>query len=217
MGFSFDSLGKLLGKEHAKLVEATKDAIEERADFHRQAQKFLDGGDLPRKTAADIDKLLTDTEALILAAAKKTSDKDKTATLTEAARAMQANKIDHRELVGTLLSSFQGLDNERAKVIAGAAKKVIALNDTLRKAIHADILRLIQTTSKSHAEANAQILLHGGAANESPKIAADTAKLLGRPVKTAVDLDEFKSAQKAGNELESMLEDLKKVEKLIKG
>lgn len=216
-GFSFPSLKKSLPKEYIKLVDSVVEAVDTKVTFTIEANKWLGGGKQPSKSADEVEKTLSDADALIVAAIKKLGPKDPLAeNLSEASKATQQLKIEHRETVGTLIGMFEGLDKSRAQAIDTVIKKINGLEAECKKQAKTKAEELTQLVEGFHKEVNGLVTMNGGAALEGAKQAESAAKMLGRVVKTGVDIKGFQAAQKTLTELEDMVEALKKVEKVLK-
>jgi hypothetical protein len=216
--FNFLSLRKTMPqKEFAKLVDMVITTAEDFDDWEVAANKFLNGGKLPAKSADDIDKAITQSENIVLAASKKLGPKDPVASqMSDIVKGMQGLKIAHRQLVGTLVSQFEGLDGSGGKEVSKAAKEAQAIATKCKKEAKATMEELVALVKKHHKEANGFIVKHGGYVHSQRKNTEETEKLLGRKLKSAVDEKEFDEARKAVDELEELLADLERAEKIVK-
>jgi molecular chaperone GrpE (heat shock protein) len=216
--FNFLNLRKTLPqKEFAKLVDMVIKTADDFDEWEGQANKFLNGGKLPPKSADDIEKSITQTENIVLAASKKLAPKDPSAErMAEAVKGMQGLKIAHRQLVGTLISQFEGLDGSGSKEVSKAAKEVQTIGTKCKKEAQSTMSELIALVKKHHKEANGHILRHGGYVDSQRKNTEATEKLLGRKLKSSIDEKEFKAAQDTVKDLEALIDDLERAEKIIK-
>jgi hypothetical protein len=208
---------KLSSKDYKKMFDALENAEKEGKSWTTDVDKFLNSGKMPSKTAADIDKIISDAEKLALENQKKLKSKDsRSDVMSNAITAVQKLKIDHRKHVGTVLSSFEGLDASGAKQVSAAAKLAIKKVEETKSAADAAIQDVFAIVQRGIKEAKEPILKNAGYAHSQRQYTEDTGKLLGRTVKSKIDYSEFKAALDRASNIEKLNKNLDLVLKMIK-
>jgi hypothetical protein len=208
---------RLSGKEFDKLINAMESAEEERESWAKDTESFINGGKMPAQTSADIDKLMTDAEKLAVEGQKKLKSGDERAkAMASALEDIQKMKIAHRKHVGTLLGHYEILDKSGAKEVSKSAKAAVAVvEDTKTQAAEA-MRTLIAAAQKGKKDANDHILKKGGYVHSQAQHAERIGKLLGRPVKSAIDFNEFKTANdRVNSDLDKLIKAFEIVAKSI--
>jgi hypothetical protein len=204
-------------KEYTKLVEGAISIYNEAQAWKPAAEKFLNGGKLPAKNAGDLDEEIVAVEKQVLAAQQKVKPPDpKADKLKELVDALQALKIQHREMVGTLVSQFEGLDSGGATEVAKDTKAAKATTDKALNEVQTEIGSLVKKMQAYHKEANGCILRQGGYVKSQRDNTQQTENLLGRKLKSKVDVKSFEQAQKDVTMLEEVIEHLQSSAQVIK-
>ncbi|HEY3391927.1 MAG TPA: hypothetical protein VGK58_04430 [Lacipirellulaceae bacterium] len=204
-------------KEYTKLVERAISIYDDARAWQPAAEKFLNGGKLPAKNAGDIDEEIVAVEKQVLAAQQKVKPPDPKANqLKELVDALQALKIQHREMVGTLVSQFEGLDSGGATEVAKDTKAAKGTADKALNEVQTEISSLVKKMQAYHKEANGCILRQGGYVKSQRDLTEQTENLLGRKLKSKVDVKSFEQAQKDVTMLEEVIEHLQSSAQVIK-
>lgn len=217
MGVFSGSRKKLSDKEFNAMFDRLEAVEELVPTWNTKVGEFLNGGKGPSESAADIDKLIMDAEKLGLENQKKVKDKDKAAELTKTLANLQKLKIDHRKNVGTLLARFETLDASGAKQMADAAKAIVAKVDETTGAAERAVKEAVTLIQNGKRDAMNIVNRNAGYLSSQKEYADKFSKLTGRTVKSAVDIDTFRSAQdRAAGNLEKLVKTLEMVTAAIK-